>query len=266
LKEIEKSNVIRERLVRARQHPLAAYMDLTVGESGFGYFVLYELITSLLGPMPGALGFLLRRWFYPRLLKSCGRGLILGRNVVLRHPRNVVLGDNVTIDDYCVIDGRGAGREGIVFGDNVIINRNCMILAKAGPIVVGNRTSLGSNSSIVSMDRVELGEAVLTAGGCCLSAGSYRFDDVQTAIMDQPVYAKGPIVIGAKSWLGTGVIVLDGVTVGEGAVIGAASLVNKAIPDGGIAFGIPAKVRQIRGGTPSVEGAAAAKTAQGAGD
>lgn len=266
MKEIDKSNVIREKLVRARKRPLAAYMDLTVGEAGFGYFILYESITSILGPMPGALGFLLRRLFYPRLLKSCGRGLILGRNVVLRHPRRVVLGDHVTIDDNCVIDGRGAGSEGIVLEDHVIINRNCMILAKAGPIIVGSRTSLGSNSSIVSMDRVELGAAVLTAGGCCLSAGSYRFDDAETAIMDQPVYAKGPIVIGAKSWLGTGVIVLDGVTVGEGAVIGAASLVNKAIPDGGIAFGIPAKVQRIRNAAPFVEEAVAAQAPQAKGD
>lgn len=246
MKAISKDRVIRERLVEARRNPVGAYMSLTVGNSGLARLLLYELITGLLGPMPGAVGYYLRRISYPRLFRKTGKGLILGRNVVVRHPDKISLGDNVTIDDNCVIDGRGAGDEGIVIEDGVIVNRNCMILAKAGPIRLGRRTSLGSNSSIVSMDGVVLGEAVLTAGGCTISAGSYRFDNPKLPVMDQQVYTMGPISIGAKSWLGTGVIVLDGVTVGESAVIGAASLVNRDIPANALAFGVPAKVRQIR--------------------
>ena len=64
--------------------------------------------------------------------------------------------------------------------------------------------------------------------------------------MDQGVYTKGPISIGDNSWLGTGVIVLDGVTIGNAAVIGAAAVVNKDIPPNAIAFGIPAKVKKNR--------------------
>lgn len=246
LKLISKDNVIRERLSKARNNPLSSYIALTVGNPGLPYFLLYELLTSVLGPMPGALGFYLRRLSYPHLFRKTGKGLILGRNVVIRHPEKISIGDNVTIDDNCVIDGRGAGTEGIVIEDSVIINRNCMILAKAGPVFIGRRTSLGSNSSIVSMDGVVLGEAVLTAGNCAISAGSYRFDDPAIPIMDQQVFSNGPVSIGAKSWLGTGVVVLDGVKVGEAAVIGASSLVNRDIPDYATAFGVPAKVQRIR--------------------
>ncbi|MEW6570092.1 MAG: DapH/DapD/GlmU-related protein [Nitrospirota bacterium] len=188
----------------------------------------------------------MRKKFYPKLFKKVGQGMIIGRNVVIRHPHKIEVGDNVTIDDCCVIDGHGAGTSGVILEDNVIINRNCMILAKAGPIRLGKRTSIGSNSVIVSMDGVELGEAVLTGGGCSISAGSYHFDDVDAAVMDQGVYSKGPIRIGAKSWLGTGVIVLDGITIGEGAVIGAGALVTKDIPMNAVAFGVPAKVQRIK--------------------
>jgi len=244
MKEI--SGTIREKLAYGRASPFRTYKDLSVGEVGFLKFLLYELLTTLLGTMPGGIGFYLRKKFYPVLFKKVGKGIIVGRNVTIRHPGKIELGDNVTIDDNCLIDGRGADHSGVVLEDDVIINRNCMIQAKAGPIRLGKRTSIGSYSSIVSMDGVEFGEAVLMAGGCHLSAGSYRFDDIKKAVMDQALYTKGPIRIGNNAWLGTGVIVLDGVEIGSGAIIGAGAVVNKSVPDQTIAFGVPAKAIKKR--------------------
>lgn len=246
MKEIDRDNLIRERLAKGQGAPFKTYMNLTVGQAGFSQFIVYEILTSVLGPMPGGIGFYLRKKFYPRLFKKVGKGLIIGRNVVIRHPDKIEIGNNVTIDDNCVIDGRGGGAAGVTLEDNVIINRNCMLLAKAGPIRLGKRTSIGSNSVIVSMDGVELGYAVLLAGGCSISAGSYHFNDVETAVMDQETYTKGPIRIGTKSWLGTGVIVLDGVSIGAGSVIGAGAVVTKNISMNAVAFGVPAKVWKIR--------------------
>ena len=246
MKEIDKNNIIRERLAEASASPLKTYMELTVGKKGIFKFFWYEFLTSLFGPMPGGVGFYLRKNFYPRLLKKTGKGLIIGRNVVIRHPDKIELGDHVTIDDNCLIDARGAGSEGLIIEDNVIVNRNCMIQAKSGPIRLGKRVSIGSNSVIVSMDGIDIGEAVLMAGGCYISAGSYHFDDLKSAVMDQGAYSKGPIRIGANSWLGTGVIVLDGVRIGESTVIGAGAVVNKDIPDRKIAIGVPAKITKTR--------------------
>jgi len=221
-------------------------MELTFGQNRLIRFILYELLTSVLGPMPSALGYFLRKIFYPKLFQYVGRGLIIGRNVVIRHPHRIRIGDNVTIDDNCIIDGRGAGQDGVVLEDNVLINRNCMILAKNGPIRLGKRTSLGSNSVIVSMDGVDVGEAVLTAGGCYLSAGAFSFDETSRPVMDQEAYSMGPIHIGDNAWLGTRVTVLDGVTIGAGAIIGAGALVIKNIPSNAVAFGVPAKVVRMR--------------------
>lgn len=247
MKQIDKTDIIRDKISKSKTSPLKVYRELTVGDTGLLKFLYYELITFLLGPMPGGLGFFLRKKFYPKLFRRVGQGFILGRNVVIRHPQNIVIGDFVTIDDNCLIDGRGAGEDGLVFEDQVIINRNCMIQAKTGHIKLGRRTSIGSNSVIVSMSGVEIDEALLTAGNCYISAGVYAFDDIKTPIMDQMAYSKGPIKVGKNSWFGTGVTVLDGVKIGEGAVIGASSVVNKDIPDFAIAFGTPAKVYKIRG-------------------
>ncbi len=238
---------IRERLPQARSSPIRTYIDLTVGrDAGLPHFLLYEFLTFFLGPLSGGLGLLLRKKLYPRLLRQTGGGLVLGRNLTVRHPRNIVLGDNVVIDDYCLIDARGAGAAGLKLDDEVIVNRNCMIQAKAGPIRLGRRTSVGSNSMIVSTAGVELGEAVLLAGGCYISAGAYRIDDPTRPVMDQEAYSKGPITIGDGSWIGTGATILDGVTVGKGSVIGAGAVVTRDVPDGAIVAGVPARVVRMR--------------------
>ncbi len=242
MKEIDKGTVFRDKLVEGRRSPLRTYMDLTVGNVGFAGFLLYELLMFLLSPLPGGIGFFLRKLFYPLLFNKTGKGLIVGRNVVIRHPDKIEIGDNVTIDDNCLLDARGAGSEGIVLEDGVIVNRNCMLQAKSGPIRLGTRTSLGSNSVVVSLSGVDIGEAVLTAGGIYISAGAYRFGDTDIPVMDQGAYTEGPIRIGSKSWLGTCSIVLDGITIGDGAVIGAGSVVTRDIADHCIAVGVPAKV------------------------
>jgi acetyltransferase-like isoleucine patch superfamily enzyme len=167
--------------------------------------------------------------------------------VVIRHGKRIELMDGVTIDDNSLVDARGAGDAGLVLEEGVIINRNCMIQAKSGPIHFGPRTSIGSNSVIISTAGVELGEAVLCAGGVYISAGAYHMEDTDAAIMDQGAYSKGPIKIGDRVWIGTGAIIPDVVTIGAGAVIGAGSVVTKDFPDNAIVAGVPAKVIRIRG-------------------
>ncbi|MEA3230208.1 MAG: DapH/DapD/GlmU-related protein [Thermodesulfobacteriota bacterium] len=246
VKKIHKASIIREKLAQGEASPFQTYRDLTVGKESFSHFVRYEIITSLLGSFPGAAGYLLRKIFYKNLFKHIGKGLIIGRNVVIRHPGKISIGDNVAIDDNCILDGRGSGKRGLRLEDNVLINRNCMILAKTGPIRIGKRSSIGSNSVIVSMSGVDIGEAVLTAGGCYISAGTYQFEALDMPVMDQDVYSSGPVTIGANSWLGTRVTILDGVSIGNGAVIGAGALVNKDIPTHAVAIGTPAKVVRMR--------------------
>lgn len=244
--EIDKSAFVRNTLAEGNASPLQTYRRLTVGEAGFGPFLRYELLTMFLGPMPGGLGFLLRKKLYRPLFKRVGRGLIIGRNVTLRHPGSISLGDNVTIDDNCLVDARGSGGEGVVLGDGVILNRGCLVIAKNGPVRLGRRTSVGSNSVIVSLSGVELGEAAMLAGNCYLSAGAYRVDHASAIVMDAEPYSTGPIRVGEGAWLGTGAIVLDGVSIGSGAVVGAAAMVNKDVPDNAIAAGVPAKVIRQR--------------------
>lgn len=60
--------------------------------------------------------------------------------------------------------------------------------------------------------------------------------------LKRKTFSKGPVIIGKNVWIGDKATVLPGVTIGDGAIIGANSVVTKDIPANSIAVGIPAKV------------------------
>lgn len=246
MEQIDQEKIGRYKLAKAQQSPMGVYKSLVVGDVSFSQFLLYEFLTSFIGPITGGLGFYLRKKLYPKLFKKTSKGMIIGRNVVIRHPQSIQMQENVTIDDNCLIDARGSGEKGIQLDENVIINRNCMVQSKSGPINIGKGTSIGCNSVIISMSGVEIGEGVITAGNCYLSAGIYHHENKEVPIMEQEIYTKGPIKIGKHAWIGTSVTILDGVSIGEGAIIGAGAVVTKDVPPFAIAAGIPAKVVRMR--------------------
>lgn len=103
---------------------------------------------------------------------------------------------------------------------------------------------------ICAMDKVEIGDGCLFAShvyisdnshGICNDLGAYSQSspDIQP---DNREYLTKPVKVGSNCWLGEGVIVMPGVTIGDGCIIGAHSIVNKDIPPACIAVGSPAKV------------------------
>lgn len=221
---------------------LQKYRLLTVGDVGMASFIYYELVTWLLGSRGGALGILLRKKLYRRLFKSCGRNIIIGRNCTIRHPSKISLGDNVVIDDNCVLDARGCDEEGMVLDDDVMINRNCALQSKGGDIKIGKGVSIGADNHLVSWGGIYIGDGAITAGGCSISAGTYKMDDFSTPISSRQPYTDGPVVIGENVWLATHVVVLDAVEIGRNSVISAGAVVSTSIGDKAVAHGNPAKI------------------------
>jgi len=227
--------------------PLAKYQDLFVGSRSFRRLLLYEtlLLTSC---VPGAAGFALRKLCFRPLLGGLGRGTIFGRNVVLRHPHKIVIGENVVIDDNVVLDAKGADNQGIVIGDGCLVSRNSILSCKGGDIILGRGSKIGINCLVHSESRVEISPDVTIAAYCYLLAGgNHEFDRIDLPVLDQPSYHKGGVSVGEGAWLAAKVTVLDGVSIGRGAVIGAGAVVRDPVPDNAIAVGIPAKVIRLRG-------------------
>jgi acetyltransferase-like isoleucine patch superfamily enzyme len=246
VQELEKGGLIRQRLFDRGQSAAAKYQALVTGRAGKLALVRYELTTLLFGGLPGALGLAARKFAYRGLFRSCGRGLVVGRGVTLRHADKITLGNNVIIDDFCVLDGRGSGDEGVVIGDNVIISRGCTVQSKFGPIRIGTGSNIGAGTLICAMGGVEIGESVLIAGSCSISGGQYHLEDLATPIMHQGAYTRGPVSIGNGSWLGMKVLVLDSVAIGQGCAVGSGSVVTRDLPDFAIAAGAPARLIKMR--------------------
>ena len=232
-------------LTAGESSKLQRYQALVIGEKGIWSLIKYELVTLLSTWIPGALGLLLRSKLYPVLLGSTGRGVVFGSNVVLRHPGKLRLKSNIVIDDNSVLDAKGSDNHGIDIGDNVFVGRNTIIYCQNGDVEIGDNANIGSNCQIFSARKVRIGKNVLVAAYTYLVGGGHIYEDPDLPIIEQGRTATG-IEIGDNVWLGASVKVLDGVTIGEGAIIAAGAVVTEDIPAFAIAGGIPAKVIKLR--------------------
>lgn len=236
---------LQKKLIDERKSFFEKYASLVVGKKGLLSLLKYETITILFSWVPGAPGLFLRRLFYPLLFRSVGKGVVFGRQITLRHPHKVSLGENTVVDDYAVLDAKGEANAGIQIGRNVYIGRNCILSCKEGSIFLDDYCNLSANCSLLSETEIRIGRYCFLAGQCYLVAGgNHGFKDISVPIMFQPSVSKGGIRVGEDVWLGAGVIVLDGVSVGRGSVVGAGGVVARPLPEYSVAAGVPA--RRIR--------------------
>ena len=230
-----------DQLFAGGQSARERYSALVIGRPGWGALIHYELVQLFGQHVPGALGLALRKTFFPSLLGACGRNVVFGQNVVLRHPHKIRIGDNVAIDDNCLIDAKGESNEGITIGSGVFIGRNSILSCKNGDIALADGVNVGFNCEVFSASRVTIGRDTLLAAYCYVIGGDHDFSDPAAAVLAQGRRSDG-VTIGAGAWLGAGAKVLDGVTIGDRAIVGAGAVVREAVPEAAIAVGIPARV------------------------
>jgi acetyltransferase-like isoleucine patch superfamily enzyme len=217
------------------------YSALIVGRPGWEALLKYELVVMVSQSVPGALGLALRKSLYPLLLGSCGRNVVFGQHVVLRHPHKIHLGDNVVIDDNCLLDAKGSSNAGIRIGEGAFVGRNSILSCKNGDIELGPGANIGFNCEVFSASRVHVGANVMLAAYCYLIGGDHDFSDSSRPVLEQARRSAG-ISVADGAWLGAGAKVLDGVRIGANAVIGAGAVVRASVPDRATAVGVPARI------------------------
>jgi acetyltransferase-like isoleucine patch superfamily enzyme len=146
------------------------------------------------------------------------------------------VGKNLSIHGRCIIAGDGI----IELGEDIIIKSpkynpvDIFVGAKAH-LYIGNGTFLNRGTHISCSDSVHIGDNCLIADECIIIDNDYHAVGVTPAKI-------APIHIGNRVWLALRVIVLRGVTIGEGSVVAAGSVVNRSIPPYSFAAGVPARV------------------------
>ncbi len=109
-------------------------------------------------------------------------------------------------------------------------------------LVIGDGSRIGADFVIACCGSVQIGERVLTADRVFVGDTYHDYRDPTRPILDQSLRDPRPVSIGAGAFLGINCAVLPGVTIGEGAYVGAGAVVTRDIPPRSVAVGNPATV------------------------
>jgi maltose O-acetyltransferase len=151
------------------------------------------------------------------------------------------LGSKARLYGRCKVENWGSitiGQKLLMFGGTV---RGEMVAYRGGRIEIGDKVFINYGCSISAHNLVRIGDEALIGQYAILIDCDYH----TPGRLSSPGEAL-PIVIGSRAWLGARVIVLKGVTIGEGAVVAAGSVVTKDVPAWTVVAGVPAvHVREI---------------------
>lgn len=135
-------------------------------------------------------------------------------------------------------------------GEKCVLDRDATIECN-GVLHIGARTIFGHHCTLASKESLLIGEDCLIAEMVSIRDHDHRFDDFETPMREQGA-TMAPVRIGNNVWLAARVVVVKGVTIGDGAIVGAGAVVTKDIPAGAIAVGVPARVVKMRPGAPNL--------------
>jgi acetyltransferase-like isoleucine patch superfamily enzyme len=157
---------------------------------------------------------------------SLGSNVFVSNKASLYNCSKIAIGDNVRIDDFCVLS---AGQGGILLGNHVHIAVYSSLIG-AGKIIMSDFSGLSSRVSIYSSNEDYSGSTLTNP------TVPNHFRSV----------SNGDVTIGKHVIVGSGSVVLPGIVLEEGVAIGALSLVNRDCKAFGIYSGIPARLIKER--------------------
>lgn len=153
-----------------------------------------------------------------------GKHISFGKCVSIPRPKYISIGNYVTLDDYSEL---------------------CVSPSISGikpQLILGNRVSLGKFTRIGCDNLIIIEDDVITAPHVHISDRDHGYEDLNTPISTQRITTKGPVIIGAETWLSFGCQIMSGVKIGRHCVVAAGAVVTKDVPDYSVVGGNPAKI------------------------
>lgn len=159
------------------------------------------------------------------------------------------IGKNVLFDSPISL----IGEKYITIGHNVSFRKLCILTAhdnyereKFQPCIkIGNNCNFGQHNHITAINEIQIGNDVLTGSWVTITDnahGNTDYESLKIKPAKRKLYSKGKVIIGNNVWIGDKATILPGVTIGDGAIIAANSVVTKDVPSYSVVGGIPAKI------------------------
>ena len=197
-------------------------------------------ITTLIGGVPRPLGVWMRRFLYKNIFASMGKNIYIQAGSEFLGADAIKIGDDVKIMRDVRLNVKSTNSF-IHLGSKVCLDRGVDINVAGEDcfIEIGDRSYLGPYVCMSGPGVIKIGRQCLIASQAGIYANNHR----------EYGLSREGITIEDNCWLGTGVRILDGVTIGRGSVVGAGSVVTKNIPPYSVAVGVPAKrIKASKGG------------------
>lgn len=159
----------------------------------------------------------LRSYWLNSTFKECHRTVRFGRIGMLHGMNNICIG------------------EGSVFNNDIFLTAWSEYKGKMfNPIIrIGKNCNFGAYNHITCIDKIIIGDNVLTGKWVTItdnSHGNTTFETLLEKPLERELVSKGHVIIGNNVWIGDKATILPGVTIGDGAVIGANSVITKDVP------------------------------------
>ena len=160
--------------------------------------------------------------FSPSQLARLGENVVFETGVLVFHPENIEIGNNVYIGHQTIL--KGYYRNRMTIGDGTWIGQQCFFHS-AGGLAIGRNVGIGPGVKIVT--------------------SAHRLDELDRPILHSTLDF-APVVIEDDGDIGVGAVILPGVRIGRGAQVGAGSVVDSDVPPNAVVAGVPARLIRTR--------------------
>ena len=214
---------------------------------------LLYIIECLIRNIPSSLGRRIRYIYYKSRLASCGKNVQIDIGVIFENPKSIKIGDNVWLDNYCILIG---GIE--IVSKNIFYKTNPSFSKKIGQIYLDGNNHIAPFVVLQGHGGISIGKNVTVASGAKIYSFSHHYRNLEDSNDKKSYYfssmskaedqyfLSAPVVIGDGSAIGLNCVVLPGSTIPDNTWIGVSTYTSGEYEEGAVYTTEPAKFNKYK--------------------